>query len=144
MRISVGHVYDYDDSVALDVEDFDPVCRINLRGTFLRSRAVLPGMVLQGYGSVLHVASIAGKEGNAEMVAHSASKAGLIGIVKAQGKEYRDGCHRQRSCAGGHSYRDGRRDAHARRCAMADRIHMRLTGTFTRPQRRLLDRLARV
>lgn len=72
----------------VDVEDFDLVCRINLRGAFLLSRAVLPAMVSQGYGRVLHVASIAGKEGNAGMVAYSASKAGLIGMVKAQGKEY--------------------------------------------------------
>ena len=70
----------------VDVEDFDLVCRINLRGAFLLSRAVLPRMVSQGYGRVLHVASIAGKEGNAGMVAYSASKAGLIGMVKAQGK----------------------------------------------------------
>ena len=51
----------------VDIEDFDLVCRINLRGAFLLSRAVLPRMVSQGYGRVLHVASIAGKEGNAGM-----------------------------------------------------------------------------
>jgi len=72
----------------VDVEDFDLVCRINLRGAFLLSQAVLAPMVAQGYGRVVHVASIAGKEGNAGMVAYSASKAGLIGMVKAQGKEY--------------------------------------------------------
>jgi 3-oxoacyl-[acyl-carrier protein] reductase len=72
----------------VDVEDFDLVYRVNLRGAFLLSRAVLPRMVAHGYGRVLHVASIAGKEGNAGMVAYSATKAGLIGMVKAQGKEY--------------------------------------------------------
>lgn len=72
----------------VDVEDFDLVYRVNLRGAFLLSKAVLPGMVAEGYGRVLHVASIAGKEGNAGMVAYSATKAGLIGMVKAQGKEY--------------------------------------------------------
>jgi 3-oxoacyl-[acyl-carrier protein] reductase len=72
----------------VDVEDFDLVYRVNLRGAFLLSRAVLPRMVPRGYGRVLHVASIAGKEGNAGMVAYSATKAGLIGMVKAQGKEY--------------------------------------------------------
>jgi 3-oxoacyl-[acyl-carrier protein] reductase len=72
----------------VDVEDFDLVYRVNLRGAFLLSRAVLPRMVSHGYGRVLHVASIAGKEGNAGMVAYSATKAGLIGMVKAQGKEY--------------------------------------------------------
>jgi 3-oxoacyl-[acyl-carrier protein] reductase len=45
-------------------------------------------MVERGYGRILHVASIAGKEGNAGMVSYSASKAGLIGMVKSQGKEY--------------------------------------------------------
>lgn len=72
----------------VDVEDFELVYRVNLRGAFLLSKAVLPGMVAEGYGRVLHVASIAGKEGNAGMVAYSATKAGLIGMVKAQGKEY--------------------------------------------------------
>jgi 3-oxoacyl-[acyl-carrier protein] reductase len=42
----------------------------------------------RGYGRILHVASIAGKEGNAGMAAYSASKAGLIGLVKVMGKEY--------------------------------------------------------
>lgn len=75
-------------TVECDVEDFDLVYRVNLRGAFLLSQAVLPGMVSQRYGRILHVASIAGKEGNAGMVAYSATKAGLIGMVKAQGKEY--------------------------------------------------------
>lgn len=70
------------------IPDFDKVVTVNLRGAFLLSRAVLPGMVERGYGRILHVASIAGKEGNAGMVSYSASKAGLIGMVKAQAKEY--------------------------------------------------------
>lgn len=70
------------------ISDFDRVVAINLRGAFLSSQAVLPTMVAAGYGRVLHVASIAGKDGNAGMVAYSASKAGLIGMVKSQGKEY--------------------------------------------------------
>lgn len=72
----------------VDVDDFDFVYRVNLRGAFLVSKAVLPLMLEQGYGRVLHVASIAGKDGNAGMVAYSATKAGLIGMVKSQGKEY--------------------------------------------------------
>jgi 2-dehydro-3-deoxy-L-rhamnonate dehydrogenase (NAD+) len=72
----------------VDPDDFDAVYRVNLRGAFLLSRAVLPGMRHRQYGRILHVASIAGKEGNAGMVAYSATKAGLIGMVKAQGKEY--------------------------------------------------------
>ncbi|QBI22125.1 SDR family oxidoreductase [Egibacter rhizosphaerae] len=74
----------------VDPADFDAVYRVNLFGAFLLSRAVVPGMVARGYGRVLHVASIAGKEGNAGMTAYSATKAGLIGMVKAQGKEYAD------------------------------------------------------
>ncbi|MGO1853523.1 MAG: SDR family NAD(P)-dependent oxidoreductase [Microbacteriaceae bacterium] len=70
------------------VGDFDRVWDINTRGAFLLAQAVLPHMVDQGYGRILHVASIAGKEGNAGMVSYSASKAGLIGMVKAMGKEY--------------------------------------------------------
>lgn len=72
----------------VDLADFDEVVRINLHGAFVLSQAVLPELLAAGYGRLLHVASIAGKEGNAGMVAYSASKAGLIGMVKAMGKEY--------------------------------------------------------
>lgn len=72
----------------VDLTDFDRVVAINLRGAFVVSQAVLPLMVEQGYGRLLHIASISGKEGNAGMVAYSASKAGLIGMVKSMGKEY--------------------------------------------------------
>jgi 2-dehydro-3-deoxy-L-rhamnonate dehydrogenase (NAD+) len=53
----------------IDVEDLDHVYRVNLRGAFLVSRSVLPRMQERRYGRILHVASIAGKEGNAGMVA---------------------------------------------------------------------------
>jgi 3-oxoacyl-[acyl-carrier protein] reductase len=72
----------------VDLENFDLVYRINLRGAFLLSKAVLPHMLKQRYGRVLHVASIAGKEGNAGMTAYSATKAGLIGMVKSMAKDY--------------------------------------------------------
>jgi 3-oxoacyl-[acyl-carrier protein] reductase len=52
------------------------------------SRTVLPQMLKQNFGRILHVASIAGKEGNAGMTAYSASKAGLIGLVKSMAKDY--------------------------------------------------------
>jgi 3-oxoacyl-[acyl-carrier protein] reductase len=52
------------------------------------AQAVLPRMLAQNYGRILHVASIAGKEGNAGMAAYSASKAGLIGLVKSMAKDY--------------------------------------------------------
>jgi 2-dehydro-3-deoxy-L-rhamnonate dehydrogenase (NAD+) len=72
----------------VDLADFDMVYRVNLRGAFLLSRAVLPHMLSRKYGRVLHVASIAGKEGNAGMTAYSATKAGLIGMVKSLAKDY--------------------------------------------------------
>ena len=116
----------------VDVEDFDLVCRINLRGAFLLSRAVLPRMVSQGYGRVLHVASIAGKEGNAGMVAYSASKAGLIGMVKAQGKEYGETGVTVNALAPA-VIRTAMVDAMPRTQVsyMTDRIPMRRTGTLT-------------
>lgn len=70
------------------LDDFERVLRVNLVGSFLLSKAVLPGMVGRGYGRVLHLASIAGKDGNAGMAAYSASKAGVIGLTKSQGKDY--------------------------------------------------------
>ena len=72
----------------VELADFERVFRINTTGSFLTSRAVLPGMVAQGYGRILHIASIAGKDGNAGMLAYSASKAAVIGMTKVQGKEY--------------------------------------------------------
>ncbi|MFQ5954640.1 MAG: SDR family NAD(P)-dependent oxidoreductase [Kiloniellales bacterium] len=74
----------------VDPEDFDRVYRVNLRAAFLLTRLVAPAMVAQGYGRMLHVASMAGKEGNAGMLAYSATKAGLIGLVKSAGKDYAD------------------------------------------------------
>jgi 3-oxoacyl-[acyl-carrier protein] reductase len=72
----------------VDLGDFDAVYRINLRGAMVVSKAVLPHMLRHDYGRLLHVASIAGKEGNAGMAAYSATKAGLIGLVKSLGKDY--------------------------------------------------------
>jgi NAD(P)-dependent dehydrogenase (short-subunit alcohol dehydrogenase family) len=72
----------------VDLADFDAVYRINLRGALVVSQAVLPRMLARNYGRILHVASIAGKEGNAGMAAYSASKAGLIGLVKSMAKDY--------------------------------------------------------
>ncbi len=72
----------------VSLEDFDRVMRTNVRSCLVAFRAVIPRMLAQKYGRVLHVASIAGKEGNAGMVAYSASKAAVIGLTKSQGKEY--------------------------------------------------------
>jgi len=68
--------------------DFERVVRVNLFGSFLTAKAVLPGMVARRYGRILHIASIAGKDGNAGMVSYSSSKAAVIGMTKSQGKEY--------------------------------------------------------
>ncbi len=72
----------------VETDDFDAVYRINLKGAFLLTKAVLPHMLTQDYGRILHLASIAGKDGNAGMQAYSATKAGLIGFVKSTGKDY--------------------------------------------------------
>ena len=71
----------------VDPSNVELVFRVNFFGSFNTARAVLPGMLEQAYGRILHIASIAGKEGNAGMMAYSASKAAVIGMTKAQGKE---------------------------------------------------------
>jgi NAD(P)-dependent dehydrogenase (short-subunit alcohol dehydrogenase family) len=71
----------------VDPANVDLVFRVNFFGSFNTARAVLPGMLRQNYGRILHIASIAGKEGNAGMLAYSASKAAVIGMAKVQGKE---------------------------------------------------------
>jgi len=66
---------------------WDEVITINLTGPFHCCRAVAPGMIAQNYGRIVNVASIAGKEGNSNAPAYSASKAGLIALTKSLGKE---------------------------------------------------------
>ncbi len=63
------------------------VVEINLIAPYLVSSAVLPGMVARGYGRVVNIASVAGKEGNPNASHYSASKAGLIALTKSLGKE---------------------------------------------------------
>ena len=70
--------------------DFQKTLDINLTGAFNVTKAVLPQMKQQKYGRIVHIASIGGKEGNPGMVGYAASKAGLMGLVKAVGKEYAD------------------------------------------------------
>lgn len=72
----------------VDVAEFDATVAVNLRGALLVSQAALRHMLPHGYGRIVHVASIAGKDGNPNMIGYSASKAGLVGMVKAMGKEY--------------------------------------------------------
>lgn len=72
----------------VDDENLHKVFEVNFMSSFYLAKAILPHMVKQNYGRILHIASIAGKEGNAGMLAYSASKAAVIGMTKVQGKEY--------------------------------------------------------
>ncbi|MEM9104057.1 MAG: SDR family NAD(P)-dependent oxidoreductase [Pseudomonadota bacterium] len=73
-----------------DLEAWQQVVDINLNGTFFTNRAVVPGMRSRGYGRIVNIASIAGKEGNPNASAYSASKAAVIGLTKSLGKELAD------------------------------------------------------
>ena len=69
------------------VDDWQRVLSVNLTGVFLACRALLPYMRIANYGRVVNVASVAGKEGNPNAAAYSASKAGVIALTKSLGKE---------------------------------------------------------
>ena len=68
-------------------QDWQSVIDVNLSGVFYCCRAVLPTMLEHGYGRIVNIASLAGKEGNPNMVAYSASKAGVIAMSKSMAKE---------------------------------------------------------
>lgn len=74
------------------LDEYDPaewrrVVEINLNGTFYVNRTVVPGMKARNYGRIVNIASIAGKEGNPNLSAYSAAKAGVLGLTKSLGKE---------------------------------------------------------
>jgi 3-oxoacyl-[acyl-carrier protein] reductase len=69
------------------IDEWERVLRINLTGPFLCCRAIAPHMIDAGYGRIVNIASVAGKEGNPNAVAYSASKAGVISLTKSLGKE---------------------------------------------------------
>ena len=69
------------------VDAWRQVLDVDLTGPFLCSRAVIPGMKARDYGRIVHIASIAGKEGNPNASAYSAAKAGVIALTKSLGKE---------------------------------------------------------
>ena len=73
-----------------DVEMWKKVVDINLMGTFNCCRAVVPNMIENNYGRIVNVASVAGKDGNANASAYSVGKAGAIGLTKSLGKELAD------------------------------------------------------
>jgi 3-oxoacyl-[acyl-carrier protein] reductase len=74
-------------TVEYPVDEWERVLRVNLTSQFLCCRAVAPHMVRRKYGRIVNIASIAGKEGNPNAVAYSASKAGVIALTKSLGKE---------------------------------------------------------
>ena len=72
----------------VDTANLKTVLDVNFIGSFFTSKYIFPVMLQNNYGRILHMASIAGKEGNAGMIAYSASKAAVIAMTKVQGKEY--------------------------------------------------------
>ena len=70
-----------------DKEEWKKVVNINLMGTFNCCKAIVPNMIKNNYGRIVNVASVAGKDGNANASAYSAGKAGAIGLTKSLGKE---------------------------------------------------------
>ena len=73
-----------------DIEMWKKVVDINLMGTFNCCRTIVPNMIKNNYGRIVNVASVAGKDGNANASAYSAGKAGAIGLTKSLGKELAD------------------------------------------------------
>ena len=73
-----------------DVDMWKKVVDINLMGTFNCCRAIVPNMIKNNYGRIVNVASVAGKDGNANASAYSVGKAGAIGLTKSLGKELAD------------------------------------------------------
>ena len=73
-----------------DVGMWEKIVQINLVGTFNCCRAIVPNMIKNNYGRIVNVASVAGKDGNANASAYSSAKAGVIGLTKSLGKELAD------------------------------------------------------
>ena len=73
-----------------DVETWNKIVEINLFGTFNCCRSIVPSMIKHNYGRIVNVASVAGKDGNANASAYSSGKAGAIGLTKSLGKELAD------------------------------------------------------
>jgi len=73
-----------------EVEEWNKIVNINLMGTFNCCKCVVPNMIKNNYGRIVNVASVAGKDGNANASAYSSAKAGAIGLTKSLGKELAD------------------------------------------------------
>jgi len=81
---STSSLWDY------DVEEWNKIVQINLMGTFNCCKYAVPYMIKNDYGRIVNVASVAGKDGNANASAYSSAKAGVIGLTKSLGKELAD------------------------------------------------------
>ena len=81
---STSSLWDY------DVDEWNKILQINLMGTFNCCKCVVPNMIKNNYGRIINVASVAGKDGNANASAYSSAKAGAIGLTKSLGKELAD------------------------------------------------------
>ena len=81
---STSSLWDY------DVDEWNKIIQINLMGTFNCCKCVVPYMTKNNYGRIINVASVAGKDGNANASAYSSAKAGVIGLTKSLGKELAD------------------------------------------------------
>ena len=81
---STASLWDY------DVDEWNRIVQINLMGTFNCCKCVVPHMIKNDYGRIVNVASVAGKDGNANASAYSSAKAGAIGLTKSLGKELAD------------------------------------------------------
>ena len=81
---STSSLWDY------DVDEWNKIVQINLMGTFNCCKCIVPYMIKNDYGRIVNVASVAGKDGNANASAYSSAKAGVIGLTKSLGKELAD------------------------------------------------------
>ena len=81
---STSSLWDY------DVDEWNKIVQVNLMGTFNCCKCVVPHMIKNDYGRIVNVASVAGKDGNANASAYSSAKAGVIGLTKSLGKELAD------------------------------------------------------
>ena len=81
---STSSLWDY------DIDEWNKIVQINLMGTFNCCKCVVPYMIKDNYGRIVNVASVAGKDGNANASAYSSAKAGVIGLTKSLGKELAD------------------------------------------------------
>jgi len=81
---STSPLWDY------EVDEWNKIVQINLMGTFNCCKCVVPNMIKNNYGRIVNVASVAGKDGNANASAYSSAKAGVIGLTKSLGKELAD------------------------------------------------------